>query len=99
MLEEDKAVEEMAVVPSADLADHQMAEAVPLVEVAMETEIGPGDVHQGPQLEMAVAVRLTMATEILSRAYSTELPKMEAMMMDHALFRQLRCPHGQITHN
>ena len=88
MLEEDKAVEEMAVVPSADLAYHQMAEVVPLVEVATEMEIGLGDVPRGPQLEMVVAARLTRATEILSRVYLTELPKTEVMMMDHALFSQ-----------
>ena len=89
MLEEDRAVEEMAVVPSADLADHQMAEAVPLVEVATEMEIGLGDVPRGPQLETVVAARLKAATEILSsRVYSTELPKTEMMMMDHALFSQ-----------
>ena len=72
---EEKAVEGMAVVPNADLADHLTAEAVSLVEAAMETEIDPGDVHRGPQLEMAVAVHLTMATEILSKVYSTLLPK------------------------
>ena len=53
MLEEDKAVEEMAVVPSADLADHQMAEAVPLVEVATEMEIGRGDVLPNRLLQKA----------------------------------------------
>ena len=48
MLEEDRAVEETAVAPSADLTDHQMAETVPLVEVAAAMEMGPGDVPQDP---------------------------------------------------
>ena len=89
MLEEDRAVEEMAVVPSADLADRQVAEAVPLVEVAADMEIGLGDVPRGPQLETVVAARPTTATEILSsRVYSMELPRTEMMMMDHAPFSQ-----------
>ena len=89
MLEEDRAVEEMAEAPSADLADHQVAEAVPLVEVAAEMEMGLGDVPRGPQLETVVAARPTAATEILSsRVYLTELPRTEMMMMDHALFSQ-----------
>ena len=87
MLEEDRAVGETAVAPSADLIDHQMAETVPLVEVAAAMEMGPGDVPRDPQLETAVATRLTEATEIHSAiVYSMVLPRTETMLMDLAQF-------------
>ena len=89
MLEEDRAMEEMAEAPSGDPTDHQMAETVPLEEVAAAMETGQGDVPLGPRLETAVTIRLTAATEIRSSlVYSMVLPRTEMMLMDLAQFSQ-----------
>ena len=89
MLEEDRAMEEVAEAPGDDPTDHQMAETVPLEKVAVAVETGPGDVPLGPLLETAVTIRLTAATEIHSSiVYSMVLPRTETMLMDLAQFSQ-----------